>query len=100
MPPAVPEIGNHPRGIEEMAVDYLPVRLGEPSEMEPIVFQNVVPLFAQSDIRGSSEARVRSIQADLTTQLTLAGRVMSQAAEVAPWPLLDENIPPRGAALV
>ncbi|MBW1847637.1 MAG: GAF domain-containing protein, partial [Deltaproteobacteria bacterium] len=33
------------------------LRVGQPSEMEPIIFKDVIPLYAQSDIRGSSEGR-------------------------------------------
>lgn len=66
------------------------LRRGESSEMAAIIFKEVVPLFAQTDIRGSSEARVESIQADLTEQLGLAAKVMARAAEARPWPLLDE----------
>ncbi len=65
-------------------------RQDKPSEMEPIIFREVIPLFGQSDIRGSSEARVRSVQADLNAQLTLAGKIMSRAGEFKSWPLLDE----------
>jgi len=66
------------------------LRRNEPSEMEPIIFRDVIPMFGQSDIRGSSEARVKSIQADLTEQLTLAGSIMARAGEFKSWPLLDE----------
>jgi len=66
------------------------MRMGQASELEPIVFKEVVPLFAQTDIRGSSEARNRSIQADLIEQLSLAGNVMNQAVKVRRWPLLRE----------
>ena len=66
------------------------LRRNETSEMEPIIFKEVIPMFGQSDIRGSSEARVRSIQADLTEQLTLAGKIMSQAGKYKSWALLDE----------
>jgi hypothetical protein len=38
---------------------------------EPIVFPNVYPLYGISDIRGSSEERNRSIQADLLEQFSL-----------------------------
>lgn len=73
------------------AMDHMErLRQGKPSEMAPIVFKEVVPLFGQCDIRGSSEARVASIQADLTEQLTLARRVMRRAAAVKTWPLIDE----------
>jgi hypothetical protein len=66
------------------------VRQGEPSDMEPIIFKDVIPLFGQSDIRGSSEARIQSIQADLTQQLKLAGKVMQAAQAERQWPLLEE----------
>ena len=73
------------------AFDHMERRRQEDqSEMEPIIFRDVIPLFGQSDIRGSSEARVCSIQADLTEQLTLAGKIMTRAADFKSWPLLDE----------
>jgi hypothetical protein len=66
------------------------VRQGQSSEMEPIIFKEVIPLFGQSDIRGSSDARVQAIQADLIEQLTLAGTIMHRALEIKTWPLIDE----------
>jgi hypothetical protein len=66
------------------------LRQGNPSEMAPIIFKEVIPLFGQSDIRGSSEARVQSILEDLTEQLRLAGTIMKRAAEAKSWPLIDE----------
>lgn len=63
---------------------------GESSEMAPIVFNNVVPLYGQADIRGSSDARNRSIQTDLTSQLNLAKEVMHWANKAKSWPLLGE----------
>jgi len=73
------------------ALDHMErLRGGEISEMSPIVFRDVIPMFGQSDIRGSSDARVDSIRADLTEQLTLAGGVMAAAGEVKPWPMLKE----------
>jgi GAF domain len=61
-----------------------------PSEMEPIVFKDVIPLFGQADIRGSSEARTSSIQADLTEQLKLADDVMRWAGRAKTWPLIQQ----------
>ncbi len=66
------------------------VRMGQSSEMEPIIFKDLIPFFAQSDIRGSSEARNKSIQADLTDQLKLAKKIMQRASDVKDWPLLQE----------
>ncbi|EKQ66718.1 hypothetical protein OsccyDRAFT_4510 [Leptolyngbyaceae cyanobacterium JSC-12] len=43
---------------------------------EPIVFNNVYPLYGISDIRGSSDARNRAIQADLLEQLRLGMAVV------------------------
>jgi GAF domain len=63
---------------------------GQSSEMESIVFQNVIPLYGQTDIRGSSDARNRSIQADLTSQLNLAREVIHWAQKAKSWPLLGE----------
>jgi hypothetical protein len=63
---------------------------GESSEMAPIIFPNVVPLYGQADIRGSSDARNLSIQADLTSQLNLAREVIRWAQKAKSWPLLGE----------
>jgi hypothetical protein len=63
---------------------------GQASEMEPIIFRNVFPLFAQADIRGSAEARNKSIQADLVEQLMLAGNVLQWAGKAKSWPLIKE----------
>jgi len=59
-------------------------------ELEPIVFERVHPLYALSDIRGSSIERSLAIQADVLTQLRL-GRDVVQAAHAAKrLPALDE----------
>lgn len=60
------------------------------SEMQPIVFKDVVPFYGQSDIRGSSKARNNGIQADLIRQLSLALDIMDAAADKRPWPLIRE----------
>jgi hypothetical protein len=63
---------------------------GESSEMEAIVFKDVYPLYGASDIRGSSEARNRAIQADLLEHLDLAVGLLSSAQTVRPLPILSE----------
>ncbi len=68
------------------------LRMGQPSEMEQIIFKDVIPFFGQSDIRGSSDVRNKSIQADLTDQLKLAKEIMHWASEAKDWPLLREFI--------
>src|SRR5215471_990683 len=59
-------------------------------EMEPIVFENVYPLYGLADIRGASVQRGVAIQADLLTQLRLAADVLRAACEARSLPALDE----------
>jgi len=63
---------------------------GDTSEMEAIVFRDVYPLYAASDIRGSSEARNRAIQADLLEHLDLALGVLGAAQTARSLPVLSE----------
>ncbi len=77
---------------EKAAMDHMErIRHGSTaSEMEPIIFKEVVPFYGQSDIRGSSLARNRGIQQDLVKQLTLGLDIMETAINVRSWPLLLE----------
>ena len=59
-------------------------------EMEPIVFRDVYPLYALSDIRGSSTHRAWAIQADLLAQLGLARDILRAAFRARPMPILDQ----------
>src|SRR5215510_11979964 len=59
-------------------------------EMEPIVFENVQPLYGLADIRGSSVQRSLAIQADLLAQLHLAAAVIEAATRTRSLPALDE----------
>ncbi len=56
-------------------------RRGIPSEMEPIVFQKVFPLYGVCDIRGSAEERNRAICKDLEEHLSLALNILNTALE-------------------
>jgi GAF domain-containing protein len=60
------------------------------SDLAPIVFDNIYPLYALSDIRGSSTQRARAIQEDLLGQLGLARDVVDAARAARPLPALDE----------
>jgi len=62
------------------------------TELEPIVFEGVFPLYGLADIRGSSTQREQAIQADLLTQLGLARAVVQAAGEVRSLPALDELV--------
>src|SRR5438445_1481566 len=59
-------------------------------ELEPIVFERIYPLYALSDIRGSSTQRSLAIQTDLLTQLRLARDVIRFAHDARPLPGLHE----------
>jgi GAF domain-containing protein len=63
---------------------------GVPSEIEPIVFENVYALYGASDIRGSSTRRNAVIQADLIEHLHLARAIFVLAYRQKPLPFLDE----------
>lgn len=60
------------------------------AKLDEIVFKDVYPLFGQSDIKGSSEARNIAIQEDLTTQLTLAISVLEDACKKEKLPIYNE----------
>lgn len=62
--------------------------LGLPAE--PIVFENVYPLYGISDIRGSSEERNRAIQADLLTQFDLGLAILDAVCQYQDFPLLQQ----------
>jgi hypothetical protein len=66
------------------------IRMGQVSDFEPIVFRDVYPLYAISDIRGSSDARNRAVQKDLEDQLGLALKVIQTARATRPMPILEE----------
>lgn len=63
---------------------------GETSDLEPIVFRDVYPLYGSADIRGSSDGRNQAIQADLCDHLELALQVLSTAWDAKPLPFLEE----------
>jgi hypothetical protein len=63
---------------------------GQGGEMDPIVFRDVHPLYAVSDIRGSSTHRAWAIQADLLKQLGLAREVLRAAHDARALPILDQ----------
>lgn len=63
---------------------------GTPEVSEEVVFRDVVPLYGQFDIRGSSDARNVAIQSDLVYQLTNAEDVMQLAREQVQLPIYDQ----------
>jgi len=61
-------------------------------KLDQIVFENVFPLYGQSDIKGSSLARTQAIRVDLTTQLTMAVNVLKEALRNEQLPIYEELI--------
>jgi hypothetical protein len=49
------------------------------TQLAPIVFDEVVPLYGQIDIKGSSLARNKAIRKDLIKQLNMAAEIISEA---------------------
>ena len=62
----------------------------ENANLDEIVFNDVHPLFAQTDIKGSSTARNNAIQKDLITQLSLAIDVLQEACVSEKLPIYEE----------
>ena len=59
---------------------------------KPIVFNDVYPLYAASDIRSSSTERNKAINSDLKEQLQLARTVLKKAHQLNNLPILEETI--------
>tara|TARA_R110002049_G_scaffold86767_1_gene220306 strand:+ start:5489 stop:7876 length:2388 start_codon:yes stop_codon:yes gene_type:complete len=66
------------------------VQTNENAKLDEIVFKDVYPLFGQSDIKGSSDARNIAIKEDLITQLTLAISVLKDACLTEKLPIYNE----------
>ncbi len=77
---------------EEAAEQYLfSLEMGDKNaKPEQIIFENVYPLYGQTDIKGSSQARNEAIQEDLTVQLQLAVNVLKKACSVEKLPIYEE----------
>ena len=73
----------------EAALNFMTRQDDTQSELEPIVFRDVYPLYGVTDIRGSSEHRNAAIQADLIEHLTLTKEIIVLANGKRPLPILD-----------
>lgn len=56
----------------------------------PIIFEEIYPLYGQADIVGSSDTRNDAIQADMRTNLQLAGQAIKKCLQVIRYPLLKQ----------
>ena len=62
----------------------------EDAKMEPILFDNVYPLYGAIDIRNSSTERNKAIQKDMLEQLDMASAILKKAQKETDFPLLGE----------
>lgn len=69
---------------------HIESQTNDDAKLDEIVFNDVYPLYGQSDIKGSSTARNTAIQEDLTTQLTLAISVLEDACKTEKLPIYNE----------
>ncbi len=60
--------------------------------LNSIIFENVTPLYGQSDIKGSSTARNIAIQEDLVKQLNLASAIIEKAFKKYKLPIYKDLI--------
>ena len=65
---------------------------GEQAIFKKIAFENIYPLYGQIDIKGSSEARNKATQQDLTLQLKAIRRILKSALEIEGLPIYDQFI--------
>ncbi len=66
--------------------------LGNPVAFRKIAFENIYPLYGQIDIKGSSDARNKATQSDLTLQLRAAKAIMKRAFEIESLPIYEQII--------
>ena len=73
---------------QKAALNYIQQQDFQPASLEPIVFDQVYPLFATSDVKSSSDHRNAAIQADLIEHFRLATEIIQLAQEYKPLPIL------------
>ena len=74
---------------QKAALNFLHKQAESSTDLEPIIFHQVYPLYGASDIRGSSEYRNAAIQADLTDHLKMTREIVQLAGRHRPLPILD-----------
>lgn len=75
---------------EEARKVYQKELLGENTNFNDIVFENVIPLYGQIDIKNSSEVRNRMVQKDLMDQLEKVTKILIQSNEKEALPVYEE----------
>ncbi len=65
---------------------------GDQAIFKKIAFENIYPLYGQIDIKGSSEARNRATQQDLSLQLNAIKNIFESALEIEKLPIYEQFI--------
>jgi len=78
------------RFIEEAAGQLRKERGDQSFERDPIIFEEVYPLYGAADIRSSSNERNKAILVDLNEQLNIAANILKYAFELKKLPVLDQ----------
>ncbi len=71
------------------ALNYIQQNSALVTELEPILFPDVYPLYGVSDIRDSSDYRNAALQSDLVEQFKMVQEIILLAQEKKPLPILD-----------
>lgn len=77
---------------EREAKRYLKLQLSGDANVQyrDVVFKDVYPLFAQVDIKGSSEARNKATQKDILLQLSNARKILQAARKIENLPVYEQ----------
>ena len=65
---------------------------GKEAIFRKIAFENIYPLYGQIDIKGSSEARNKATQQDLTLQLNAVKGIFESASKIESLPIYEQFI--------
>lgn len=65
---------------------------GQPSVFREVVFPDVFPLYGQTDIKASSDARNEATKLDLIEQLEYVSTVLNKMKEVESLPILEQML--------
>jgi hypothetical protein len=76
----------------EAAMSVLDENNQRSNKMPPIQFDNVLPVYGQIDVRGSSDKRNEAIRMDMIDYLQVASSILREAYEKHPISILDELI--------
>lgn len=74
----------------EAAQTFASNKDNENNKLPEIIFNDVIPLYGQSDIKGSSLARNNAIQKDLVKQLQMAFNVIEKAKKIIDLPIYSD----------